>query len=145
MELVVSRRVRDDPTSLSLHYHWYEQVFWCLNSQLPTWISRVIAYLNPKLSALVWFYQLFFHPISKPQALSKLQHYHLPLIKFQRSNTCVYRYIHLFHIFWEECRHSAILWSELYWSKVGSKTTGISMIVNFSGRCPSNNLVLIFM
>ena len=145
MEIVISRRVRGNTTSWSFNCHWDEQVFWCLNHQLPMWIGWVIAYLNPKHLALFWIYQWFAHPISKPQALSKLQYYHFPLIKCQISNTCAYRYIHLFCIFWEEWIHSTILWSEWYWSKVGSKIMGISMIVHFSGRCPPNNFVLIFM
>ena len=143
MELVVSRRVHDEPTNWSFHCNWDEQVLWCLNYQLPMWIGRVIAYLNPKLLSLVWVYQWFFHPISKPQVLSKLKYCHLPWIKFQSSNTCSYCYIRLFWIFWEERRNSTLLQSEWYWSKVGFKTMGISMIVNFSGRCNPNNLVLI--
>ena len=137
-------RVRDDTTSWSFRCHWDEQVFWCLNYQLPMWIGGVIAYLYPKKLTLVWVYQLIFHPISKPQALSKLQYYHLPWIKCQSSNTCAYRYINLFFIFWEKWRHASLLQSELYWSKVGSKTMDTSMILHFSGRCPPNNLVLIF-
>ena len=115
VEIVVSRRVSDEPTSLSFHCHWYEQVFWWLNYQLPMWIGRFIAYLNPKLLALVWVYQWFFHPVSKPRALSKLQYYHLPWIKRQNRNTCAYRYINPFCIFWEEWRHSALLLSEWNW------------------------------
>ena len=145
MDLVVSRRVCDKPTSWSFHFHWYEQVFWYLDYQLPVWIGWVIAYLNSKLLVLVWIYQWFFYPISKPQALSKLQYYRLSKIKCQRSNTCAHRSIHMFCIFWEEWRHSALLWSEWYWSKVGSKTMGINIIVRFSGRWPPNNLVLVFM
>ena len=67
-------KVCDDPTSWSFHCHWDKKVFWCLNYQIPMWISRVIAYFNPKLFVLVWVYQWFFHPISKPEALSKLQY-----------------------------------------------------------------------
>ena len=89
MDIVVSRRVCDYPTSLSFHFHWDKKDFWCLNSHLPMWISQVIAYLKPKLSALFWFYQWFFHPIYKPQALYKIQYCHLPWIKCQHSNTCV--------------------------------------------------------
>ena len=143
MKLAVSRRVSDDLTSWSFHCHLDKQVFLCLNYQLPMWIGWVIAYLNPKLSALVWVYQWFLHPISKPQAFSKLQYYHLPWIKCQSSNTRAYSCIHLFWIFYEEWRHIAFLQSEWYWSKVGSKTMGISMIVHFSGWCPPNILVLI--
>ena len=145
MELVASRRVRDDPTSWSFHYHCDEQVLWCLNSHIPMWIGRVIAYLNTKLLALVWVYQWFFHPISKPQAFSKIQYYHLPWIKCQINNTCAYRYIHLFWILWEEWRHIALLRSEWYWLRVGSKIMDINMILHFSGQCPPNNIVLIFM
>ena len=56
MEIIVSKRLSDEPTSLSLHFHWDEQVFLCLNSQLPMWIGQVIAYLNPKRLVLVWGY-----------------------------------------------------------------------------------------
>ena len=59
IELIVSMRVHHEPTSWSLHCNWYEQVFWCLNSQLPMWIVLITAYLNPKLLALVWVYQWF--------------------------------------------------------------------------------------
>ena len=145
MEIVVSRRVCDDPKSWSFCIHWYEQVFWYLNSWLPMWIGRAIAYFNPKLPALVWVYQWFFYPVSKPQSLSKLQYYQRPWINCRISNNCEYRYIHMFCIFWEEWRHGVLLWSEWYWSKVGSKTMGISMIVHFSGRFPPNNLVLFCM
>ena len=145
MELVVSRTVCDDPTSWSFHYHWDEQVFWCLNYQLPMCIGWVIAYLNPKRLAFVWFYQWFFHTISIPQALSKLQCHHLPWIKRQRISTCAYRYIHMFCIFWEEWIHSTLLQSKCYWYKVGSKTMGIIMITHFIGGCPTNNLALVFM
>ena len=68
MELVFSRRVRDEPTSWSFHCNWDGQVFWWLNSQLHMWIGRVITYLNSKLSALVWVYQWFYilFPNHKP-------------------------------------------------------------------------------
>ena len=145
MELVINSRVSDEPTSQSFHFHWDGQVFWCLNYQLPMWIGLVIAYLNPKLLAMFWFYQWFLHPISKPQELYKLQYCHLTWIKYQSSKTCEYRYIHLLWIFWEEYRRSALLRSELYWPRVRSKTMGISMIVHFSGRCPPHNLFLFFM
>ena len=145
MEIFVSIRVRDEPTSWSFHCNWDKHFFWCLNSQLPMWIVRVLAYLNPNFLALVWVYQWFFHPIPKPQALSKIQYYHLPWIKCQSSNTCEFRYIHLFHILWKALIQIALLQSEWYWSNVGSKTMGISMLVHFSGQWPPNNLVLIFM
>ena len=63
---------------------------------------------------------------------------------FQHINISEYCYIKLFCIFWEEYRHSEILQNEWYWSKVFSKTMGISTIVHFSCWCPTNNLVLIF-
>ena len=138
-------RVCDNPTSLYFHFNWDNQLFLCIDYHITIRIGQVIAYLNPKLLALVWVYRWFSHPISKPQALSKLQYYHILWIKFQISNTCAYRYINLFCIFWEEWRHSSLLRSEWYRSKVGSKTMGISMIFHFSGRCPTNNLVLVFM
>ena len=47
MEIFVSIRVRDEPTSWSFHCNWDKHFFWCLNSQLPMWIVRVLAYLNP--------------------------------------------------------------------------------------------------
>ena len=144
MDLIVSRRVRNHPTRWSSHFHWVEQVFWCIKSQIPVWIGQVVADFNSKLPALVWVYHWFFHLISKPQVLYKLQYYHLHWIKCQISNTCAYRYINLLWILWEEWRHSEILQSEWYWSKFDSKTMVISMIVHFSGRCPPNNLVLIF-
>ena len=100
MDHIVSRRVCDNPSSWSFYFHWGDQVFWCLNYQISMCIGRFIAYLNPKITALVWFYQWFFHPISKPQAFSKLQYYHLPWIKCQLSNICSYRYIHMFWILW---------------------------------------------
>ena len=59
MDPIVSRRVRNHPTRLSSHFHWVEQVFWCLNSQIHMCIGRVITYLNPKILALVWVYQWF--------------------------------------------------------------------------------------
>ena len=144
MELVVSRRVCGDTKSWSFHCNWDEKDFWWLNFQILMWIGWFIAYLNPKISALVWVYQWFLHPISKPQALYKLHYYHLPWIKFQISNTCAYSVINMFYLFWESWRHSALLWSEIYWSKVGSKTMGIRMMVHLNGRLPPNNLVLIF-
>ena len=68
MELVVSRRVCENPTSWSFHCHWDEQVFWWLNSQFPMWIRQIISDLNPNMLALVWVYQWFFilFPNHKP-------------------------------------------------------------------------------
>ena len=76
-DLFVVRRVRDDPTSWSFHCHWDDHLLWCLKYQLPMWIGRVIAYLNPKLSALVWVYQQFFilFPNHKPCPNSSITTY----------------------------------------------------------------------
>ena len=87
---------------------------------------------------------VIFHNISRPRAFSKLQYYNLYWIKWQTIKTCAYSYINLFCTFCEEWRHISLLLSELNWSKVVSKTMGISMIVHFCGQFPPNNLVLIF-
>ena len=59
MEIIISRRVRGNPTNWSFHCHWDKKVFWCLNWQLPMWISQVAAYSNPKLWYWFGFISIF--------------------------------------------------------------------------------------
>ena len=68
VDIIVSSRVCDETTSWSFHFHWDEEVLWLLNSQLHVWVIRFIAYLDPKLSALVGFISYFsiLFPNNKP-------------------------------------------------------------------------------
>ena len=143
MDLVFSRRLRGDTISWSFHFYWYEQVFWCLNSQLHMWIIWVNIWI-PNF----WHWFGFISDFS----ILFTNHKPCPNSSITTSPESSIKLVTPVHLGTSICSsyygrnrdpvHSSEVNNIV--SKVGSKTMGISMIIHFSGQWLPNNSVFIF-